>query len=412
PSGDLLNAFRLGVISIHFGDDCTVRGGPAGFWEVYCRHDTSGFAILRLRDGVEVGDVLMRGYFPTRHYYLLNQAFVRRKAYHYLKLVVGRIALSGKILDPQPSFPYSQQVFRAPNICNIVVYLCRRFYSIILKRARRALGVHYRPTVAVLHENWTNSELHKGLKLANRPLHALADPFLIHRNGGIYCFVEDFDYVSRRGCIDVYQIKEGGGIRLGTALRERFHLSFPYLFHYRGELYMCPESSENRDIRIYKCVEFPLVWTLETIAMKNVSAADTMLFERGGKWWMLTNIDQLEVGDHCSELFIFSSRSPIHGEWNPHSLNPVIVDASRARNAGYLVDGETLYRCSQGQGYDFYGKQVLINKVLQLTESSYQEICSFVVKPSFGKGVVGTHHLHGDGQFTAFDFVTSSRIKS
>ena len=33
-------------------------------------------------------------------------------------------------------------------------------------------------------------------------------------------------------------------------LHEPFHLSFPYLFEHDGALFMCPETSENRDIRI------------------------------------------------------------------------------------------------------------------------------------------------------------------
>jgi len=227
---------------------------------------------------------------------------------------------------------------------------------------------------------------------------------VINRNGKNYCFVEDFDYLKQRGSIAVYELADGGALRVGTALEEGFHLSFPYLFEYQGELFMCPESSENKDIRIYQCIEFPLRWKLKKIAMEKISAADTMIFPKDGKWWMFTNIDALGIGDHCSELFIFFASSPLESEWTPHGLNPVIVDASRARNAGFIMDGDIYYRCSQGQGFDFYGKQVLINKITELTDHSYQESCSCVVIPTFKAGAVGTHHLHTNGKITVFDF--------
>ena len=56
--------------------------------------------------------------------------------------------------------------------------------------------------------------------------------------------------------------------------------------------------------------------------MRELSAADTMLFEKDGKWWMLTNIEPAKMGDHCSELFIFSSDSPLSEDWKLR--NPLI----------------------------------------------------------------------------------------
>jgi hypothetical protein len=250
------------------------------------------------------------------------------------------------------------------------------------------------------------------IDLQNQPFHYLADPFVIYKNDKNYCFVEDFDELKQRGLIAVYELTNGGGVRVGTALEETFHLSFPYLFEYQNELYMCPESSENNDIRIYRCIEFPLRWKLEKVAMERISAVDTMIFRKNSRWWMLTNVDAAEIGDYCSELFIYSAVSPLESNWEPHPMNPIIVDASRARNAGLIIDGDSYFRCSQGQGFDFYGKRVLINKITELTKTNYVEMCSSVITPSFGRGVAGTHHLHSNGKVTVFDFVTSSRINT
>jgi hypothetical protein len=235
---------------------------------------------------------------------------------------------------------------------------------------------------------------------------------VISKNGSNYCFVEDLDHLKNRGSIAVYELADAEGTRLGTALEEDFHLSFPYLFEFQGELYMCPESSENNDIRIYKCVEFPLRWKLEKIVMERISATDTMIFERGEKWWMLTNIDPAGIGDYCSELFIFSSNSPFDSDWKPHPLNPIVVDASRARNAGCVIDGDRYFRFSQGQGFDFYGRRLVINEIIELTDTGYRESCLSVATPSFGGSAVGMHHLHSNGRITVFDFAVRTRIKN
>jgi hypothetical protein len=91
-------------------------------------------------------------------------------------------------------------------------------------------------------------------------------------------------------------------------------------------------------------------------------------------------------------------------------LNPVIIDASRARNAGCLLESDGLFRCSQGQGFDFYGKRVLINRITKLNESEYSEECLCVVTPSFRPGILGTHHFHSKDKITVFDFSTNAKI--
>ena len=48
------------------------------------------------------------------------------------------------------------------------------------------------------------------IELKNWPFHYLADPFVICRNNKNYCFVEDFNYLSRRGSIAVYELTDSG----------------------------------------------------------------------------------------------------------------------------------------------------------------------------------------------------------
>ncbi len=412
PAGDILNASRLGIISIQYGDAQKSRGGPAGFWEVYRREEMTGFTIKLLSGDFGGRDVLLEGRFATKHYYMLNQAFIYRKAHFYLKHIIEKIVSTGNLPERTSSFPYSRQISKNPTLFEVAAYFLMYCYDFLAKKIRGLLNIHYRWSVAYIPQDYRDAVLCRGIKLKNRPYHYLADPFVITRNGKNYCFAEDFDHLRQRGAIDVYELAETRGIRIGTALNENFHLSFPYLFEHQNELYMCPESSENKDIRVYKCVDFPLRWKLEKVIMSEISAADTMIFQRGEKWWMLTNVDLADVGDYRSELCIFYADSPLEERWTPHPLNPVIIDASRARNAGCFITDDTYIRFSQSQGFDVYGKRVLINRIVELSDTKYVESCAAVVAPSFFSGIVGTHHLHSNGQLTVFDFSMNSRISN
>jgi hypothetical protein len=407
--GEILRASRFGIIAFHHADDRICHGVPAGFWEVFGRVATTGFAIQRLTEDPDRSDVLMQGRFATQHYYVLNKEVLRKKSYHYLKSVVEKIALEGNLPAFSRNLPCSNISLSAPRSYETAVYLLSFSYLMIKKQLEKRFGIHNRWNVAYLYCNWRDAVLSGGIRLENRPRHFLADPFVFSKDGTDYVFVEDYDYEKTRGEIAVYKLTLTGGTYVGIALEEKFHLSFPYIFEYKNEIYMCPETSENRDIRLYKCLEFPLKWKFEKAIMQNVSAADTLIFEQNERWWLFTNIDSTGDDDHCSELCIFSSDSPLANHWVPHPLNPVLVDASRARNGGLIKDVEGTYRISQGQGFDSYGEKVLINKIVELTESNYVESVICEVTPTFKKRVNRIHHFHGNEKITVFDFSISSK---
>jgi hypothetical protein len=407
---DILNAAKLGAVSVCYGNDGVQHGGPAGFWEVYFRDDTTGFAVQRFT-GDAGAQTLFCGRVGTQFYFLLNRAALCEKANYYLEKLVERLADGGESTGALPGVPPSNRPYNYPKCHQTLVYLVRLFWWVAAKVARKAFSIDYRWNVAFVYAGWRDAVLWRTVvkKFKNPSRRYLADPFLISKDNKNFCFVEDYDIIKGRGRISAYEIKGGRVVFLGVALNEGFHLSFPYLFEHRGELYMCPESSGNRDIRIYKCIDFPLGWKLEQIIMKDVSAVDTMLFEKDGKWWLLTNIDPAQLDDFQLELCIFSANSPFDDEWAPHPRNPIFVDASRARNGGLIKEGDRLFRVAQNQGFDFYGKSISVNEIIRLDDSNYIEERVCAVTPTFQRGIAGTHHLHSDGKLTVFDFARLGR---
>lgn len=404
---------RFGVIAMHHADDRIDSGGPPGFWEVYLKQDSTGFTIQQLTEEPDGGNVLFRGRLPTKGYWLLNQAALYAKSNYYLKKILLDIAKTGQIPVRLESFPYFNRQFKEPSARVLWSYLLTQCMHSMTKRLNdRFIKKHERWGVAFSRSDWRNLVMSRGIKIPNPPYHFLADPFVVRFENADYCFVEDYDCAIWRGYITVYKLLEKGSERIGEALVEPFHMSYPYIFEYQSKYYMCPETSANRDIRVYECVEFPLKWKLKQVLMSDVSAADTTIFEKDGVWWLLTNIDSIGVGDHCSELSLFFADHPLSDQWTPHPKNPIFVDSLRARNGGILYERDSIYRVSQLQAFDRYGAASCINRITRLSKTEYREEPLFPVEANFFEDLIGTHHIHSNGKVTVFDFLKKSKADS
>ena len=407
--GGILSASRLGIVSFHHGDNRIYRGGPAGFWESYHRSPQTGFVIQRLTEALDAGEVLVRGFFGTRYYYSLNQAHVYRKSLTHLRHLLKKVASTGCLPPAELApAPYSNVLFRAPDFARCIVYGCKLMTRVFVKTIAGVLGWRERWGISVLRARWDQAALWQSTEVPAPNGRFWADPFLCTRNGRKFCFVEDFVYKSGKAHITALEIRGTEVVDHGVALAEPFHLSFPFLFQHQGELYMCPEAGKSGQIRVYRCTEFPLKWELEKILMEGVSAADTMLFQKTGKWWMLTSIDESGAHDHCSELFLFSSDSPLSATWVPHPQNPIRIDSCGGRNAGLIIERDRIFRLAQCQGFDRYGHSLRVHEIRELSESRYVEEPVATIGPGFRNGLVGTHHLSTDGNTTVIDHASYS----
>ena len=174
---------------------------------------------------------------------------------------------------------------------------------------------------------------------------------------------------------------------------------------------MVPETHEAKDIRIYKCIEFPLKWKLYKILIKNIRAVDTNIFKYNNKYWLFTNLDSSSLGDYSSELHIFYADNLDSTSWNPHSLNPVIFDSKKARNAGMIYSEKNqLYRVFQKHDFDMYGASLGISKIKSLTENKYEEEIFINILPDFFKNILGTHTFSFNSGILVNDFVKYEKI--
>jgi len=408
--GEILEVCRNGIISFHHGDNDLFRGGPPGFWEVFNKHKRTGFVIQFLKNELDGGDVIFKGFIPTSFIYTLNYANLLTKANIFLHKAIESLASEKSKLKIYPKKPYEYPLYRVPKLSQQFKYLIGVLRSSSVRGYRKLLRRNYRWGVAYQFvRNWDEVALWRSKKIKNPPNHFLADPFIWYKNNSHYCFVEDYNYKTSIGCISVYQITKDGHKDLGIALKEPFHLAYPFLLESNGELYMCPDTSHSKDIRLYKCIDFPLKWVFEMTLIKDVSASDTNIFYKNDKWWLLTNICSSKLEDHNSELHVFSSDDLLSDTWQSHPKNPVIFDPLRARNGGLLFDQGDIYRVFQRQGWDFYGEAFGVSKITGLTDSSYDEELQFIVEPKFFEDIKGTHTYSFKSGLLAIDFVESRK---
>lgn len=405
--GEILNICRLGIISFGHGNNNIDRGGPLGFWEVFNREPSTAFIIQRLTEDIEGKDIIFKGKIATSFLYKINYCNLYIKYNIFLHKTIEKLSCEEGKINFYPKTSHSNPLYKFPNSRDSVLYLLKSFFLGLKKVFAKFLGFEYKWHVAYqFTKDWRSSVLGKSIIIKNPTNRFLADPFVINYNNKTVLFVEDFNFNSNKGVISAYEIDNNGYKEIGVAIEEKFHLSYPFLIKEENDIFIIPESNKAKDIRIYKCIDFPLKWELKEILMKNVSAADTSIIKFNGKYWMFTNIDSSKTGDHSSELHIFYSNNLISKDWKPHKNNPIIFDSNQARNGGMICSEKNeFFRVFQQQSFDMYGKSLGISKIKTLNENEYKEEILKIIEPNFFKNIKGTHSFCFNSNVLAFDFV-------
>ena len=196
----------------------------------------------------------------------------------------------------------------------------------------------------------------------------VADPFIIKDRGKYYLFME----VKSKRKRDIGEI----GLAVGEniydleyqkiVLKEDFHLSYPYVFKKDNEFFMFVESGENRDLRLYKAVNFPYEWKIDRIFLKGKRLADPTLVEINGTYYIFVT----DMDDEVMRLFISDDLK----ELKEHKLSPFYKgDWSKIRNGGRIfIDNGKIYRFAQNCKR-YYGEKLDMYEITKLNENEFEE---------------------------------------
>ena len=400
--GKILDIGKHGILSYHHGDNDMFRGGPPGFWEVFYKKTSTGFVIQKLNNNLDGGDIYFKGSVNTQYYFYKNQQFVYKQSAKYLEIVLKKIFNQNANLIENKV--YYNKIFKDPNLIQILSYIIKTYSFIFFKVVNVLLAKKENWMIGFAKSKFNEKRLEQ-YKIIKNKNGFFADPFLFKKDNTNYLFVENYSFKKKRGSISCFKLNENNYEDFGTVLTENFHLSFPFIFEHDNQIYMCPETHEIKEIRLYKCIEFPNKWKYETTLIKNISAVDNIIFKRNNIWWLLTNTDTNDL-DHNSELSIYYSiNGPVTENWKPHSLNPIYVNPDKARNGGLINHKENIYRVNQKIGFNSYGSSLEINKIDEIDQKVFEETLFSKVEPNFAKGLNGCHHMNNNDEYTVYDFL-------
>jgi hypothetical protein len=196
----------------------------------------------------------------------------------------------------------------------------------------------------------------------------VADPFMVRENGTWYMFFEVMNFDDNKGDIALATSNDGFNWNYKQiVLDEPFHLSYPYVFKWKNEYYLIPETYEASSVRLYKAVNFPTNWSLEKTLLEGSDYVDPSIFYFNDNWWLFTSSTDNNI------LRLHYSNN-LMGNWIEHPKSPVIErNETIARPGGRVVVLEhKIIRYTQDDRYR-YGNKVRAFEITKLTTRSYEE---------------------------------------
>jgi hypothetical protein len=399
PADALALAARRGLWSFA-GSDPLCRHNAAGYFWQQRNGPVAADELLEHRNGVD--RVVHRAFLasdPESPYRAQNSLLWRRSAF-----VVQRLAaLAQEDAAETEASPASYKPCPAPTNLEAARQLAGVLASGMSRIVQRRLTTqHWFIAVRESGNAPTGPCDMTGFKVIRSPRHRYyADPFVIEVNGRQYVFVEDFRDQEGKGVISYFIYDGSQEVDAAVAVETDYHLSYPFLFRWRGDIFMMPETSCARRVEMFRAVEFPNRWERCAVLLDNVVAYDPTMLEYGGKFWLFLS-GVLKYGAQNNDLSVFYADTPL-GPWHPHPGNPVVSDPLRARPAGAIFShGGQLYRPGQ-DCWGAYGRAITVSRIEELTERHYRETPVSRIEPVWHPGITGTHTFNDNGRVQVID---------
>jgi hypothetical protein len=254
----------------------------------------------------------------------------------------------------------------------------KRIYRLCCYSPHWRVGWRYTDDAGI----WSSGDLSgPGWKSISSPANRFyADPFAVTWQGRTFAFFEELDHRVGKGIISAIEFDDAGPKGPATpVLEEPWHLSYPFLIQHADALWMIPESTGNRDVALYKCIEFPHRWERHATLLSGLELADATI-TRHGAFYYLFGATRDGAGGYSDTLSLFYA-ADLFGPWMPHASNPVMIDRTSARPAGNLVtiNGQIwrpVQDCTDG-----YGCALGLAEVVELSPTSFKQVVRHTLRP-------------------------------
>lgn len=248
-----------------------------------------------------------------------------------------------------------------------------------------------------------NSNLFNCLKLNGKEWYA--DPIVYEYDEKTYVFMELFDNETKKGKIAVSILSESGLSTPNVIIEESWHLSYPRVFEFDGNIYILPETNKTKNLYFYKCINFPNEWKL-TSKIENIGRfSDSEVLSYGKKLIIIFSekkadnpfFTRLKIGElkNIDGKFIIDMESFERFNLNQdYSLN--------SRNGGsiFVHNGDLVRVCQESSPLS-YGLGLRFNKILNINKNEFKEetikrICVNDIKSNLQKNCIATGiHTYG-----------------
>ena len=161
-----------------------------------------------------------------------------------------------------------------------------------------------------------------------------ADPILYTESGISYLFLELFDKKADRGKIAYCKLTDQGPTPFKVVIDEPFHMSFPMVFEFDGDIYMLPETSSDKSLRLYRASAFPDKWELVQRFNTEGLYVDTVITHVGEKSFGILTCEANPAKEYECRFLKF--------------------EISRDSNEGFSLHANTDF--NEGQKYDLLSR--------------------------------------------------------
>lgn len=235
----------------------------------------------------------------------------------------------------------------------------------------------------------------------------IADPFLFENKDILYLFYELQHKWNAKGVLNVcHTVDLKHWSKPEIALEEDFHLSFPFVFKDKDEIYMIPETCQTNSIRLYKAKSDSLKFSFVKTLIQGEKYVDSSIYLKEGIYYLFTSI-QTPENSYIQQLYFTDS---LTGNWEIHPASPIAAGKQFGRNAGAIFSAnDNLYRPAQNCT-KFYGNNISIFQITNLSPTEYKEVPSNIdIIPKGWKNSIGGHQynslIYKDKRIIAIDLI-------
>lgn len=381
--GEILTAAKQGILSLHHGSMEYYRGGPPAFWEVVNKEPTTTVSLQLLTQELDAGLLLDESVLNTFPYsFYRNQHRIYWAGEHLLKENLLQLVNDGV----ENYFQHKRAVqrklqrgtfYKPPGNVASFKLICWYFFKNAGKQLHRKLFVEQWQIVVQQYAQSNGVNKLKAHQLLKPPIdREWADPFIIKQNEQYFLFFEEKFFRKRDAHIALF-VLDAEGIKINSepivVLKDKVHLSYPFVFSHNGSFYMLPEAAASYRLTLYKAVNFPYDWMPCNILIDDLHVYDpTLLKHTDGQWYLLCTAKSNDRYSSNAYFHIYSSNE-LHASFKPHPGNPFYKDVRLARPAGAVFNnGKSLLRPAQICA-PAYGNGIVMSHIKQLNGKLFEE---------------------------------------